>query len=405
MNLKTPRYALAQDEKTITVRIDMRGTHAENARVVARDKTFGCVAEPFYLPLSFPILIEDIDAQFPAAGEVVVPLVKRSAGLCDLNAVRAQLLSDAEMEEINRDAISDTQGKYHVGLLSYYKRIPSAMLPRYAENGTLPYLEIPDPENYTPLARNDLAERAECDKWDEGMFLDATIDPEDEVAGMLSSTPKMLRHPDQDVKIEDRGHSPDAARAKAFLCELLFAFAYEARTSYDDPTPESAWTICKLCRSLACFTESQIVHQADTPYVLRSSYRRALTFPLYRSWTLCERIRHDVAECLSGPRPRAFVCKMLDDIDAIFALAPGGTGTPEIVEVVLSALWELWMVPLRTWLTHTTDDELRDLGRGVHAAQSSLSYKEFVGTPGNWCIFALECAAAEALATGEGTYV
>lgn len=405
MYLETPRYTLAQDEKIITVRIDMRGARAENVRVVARDKTFGCVAEPLYLPLSFPILVEDLDAQFPAVDEVAVPLVKRSAGLCDLRAVRPQLLSDAEMEELNRDAASDTQGTYTVGLLSYYKRIPSAMLPRYAETGALPYLEIADPENYAPLARKDLAERTECDKWDEGMFLDSTIDPENDVAAMLPGMPKMLRHPDQDVKIDGSGQGPDSARAKAFLCELLFAFAYEARVSQDDPTPESAWTICKLCRSLVCFTEARISSHADTPYVLRSSYRRALTFPLYRSWTLCEQIRHDVAACLSGPRPRAFVSKMLDDIDAIFALAPGGTGTPEIVEAVLSALWELWMVPLRTWLAHTTDDELRDLGRGVHAAQSSLVFKEFVGTPGNWCIFALECAAAEAVATGEGAYV
>ena len=363
--------------------------------------------------LSLPVAVEELESEIPLGdgSEVSVRLVKRVAGECDLSAVRPQILSDAEIEQLNRDADRDTQGRYSVGLLAYYRRIPSTMLRGYAASGALPFLEIADPENYAPPTRLQRAEQGECDKWDEGMFLcvpadsDATIDVDGEIAAMLRSTPKMLSHPAtfEQPKCDDR--LPDDARAKAFLLEIVFAFAYEARASYDDPTPESAWTICKLCRSLVCSTEAQVTADVDVLRVLRASYRRALTFPLYRSWALCERIRHDVADCLTGPHPKAFLYKLLADIDAIFALAPSSSGVPEVVEAVLGALWELWLAPLHAWIGRTDDDTLRALGEAVRAYHSSVALKEHVGTPGDWDIYGLEAAAADAVESGEGGYV
>jgi protein SHQ1 len=47
----------------------------------------------------------------------------------------------------------------------------------------------------------------------------------------------------------------------------------------------------------------------------RASYRRALAFPLYRNWELCEHVRADVAEILAGGR--RLVCRVLLEIRSI----------------------------------------------------------------------------------------
>lgn len=93
------------------------------------------------------------------------------------------------------------------------------------------------------------------------------------------------------------------------LITLLFAYTYDKRTTMHDPTPESAWTICSLvpafsaldpppytsatsnttgaCQSL--FTNEELIS------TLATSYRRSLSFPLYRSFQLSEACRRDTA--------------------------------------------------------------------------------------------------------------
>jgi len=64
-----------------------------------------------------------------------------------------------------------------------------------------------------------------------------------------------------------------------------------------DPSPESAWTISVL---IPAFTALDISVATTLDEVMRTSYRRARAFPLYRSWKLCERCRLDVADILGG---------------------------------------------------------------------------------------------------------
>ncbi|KIM49444.1 hypothetical protein M413DRAFT_108537 [Hebeloma cylindrosporum] len=88
------------------------------------------------------------------------------------------------------------------------------------------------------------------------------------------------------------------------LITLLFSYMYDSRTSQHDPTSESAWTICNLTPSFTaldppissyytggCHTFSE----DELQETLVPSYRRSLTFPLYRSFALSEKCREDVA--------------------------------------------------------------------------------------------------------------
>jgi len=206
----------------------------------------------------------------------------------------------------------------------------------------------------------------------------------------------------------------ETERALALLLQVLFAYAYEVRASYSDPTPESAWTVCKLCRALVCFADplptSDKLDTSGMHELLRAFYRRALTYPLYRAWAMCECVRHDVAALLRGETPQAAALVMLDRLDSMFSLATTGTGAVETTEAVLFVIWDMWLAPLRSWLLHTNvDDTLRALGAQLEASLSSDAdqrrFKDEVGTPGEWDLEALEHAGREAALTGEGGFV
>jgi len=118
------------------------------------------------------------------------------------------------------------------------------------------------------------------------------------------------------------------------LLTLLFAYAYDARTTQHDPTPESAWTIAALTPAFSALDPPPYSHPSPpTQRPTRSdsesdfdsgelaetfipSYRRAIAFPLYRSWALADACRKDVAQfLLRGTRN---VLRCLLELRAIF---------------------------------------------------------------------------------------
>ena len=85
-------------------------------------------------------------------------------------------------------------------------------------------------------------------------------------------------------------------------------FRSESRATQLDPTPESAWTICTLTPAFSALDPpSSETYVEGVPYtftqeMLRAamvpSYRRSLTFPLYRSFAFAESCRQDSAKLL-----------------------------------------------------------------------------------------------------------
>lgn len=228
---------------------------------------------------------------------------------------------------------------------------------------------------------------------------DATVDPDGLVQGVLAYK---LAAPSAAPPSQSAA-DVDSARAETLLVQVLFAYAYEMRASYGDATPESAWTICKLCRSLVCFTEPD----SDVYQTLRALYRRALTQPLYRSWAVCERVRGDVADLLGGPDAVSHALGAISQIDAIFSLATTGSGNPDAIECVLRILWDLWLAPLRAWLGVPGRDLQPLSARVRHVCappRDEYAFMQDVGEPGSWDLPALEVAAKEAVAEGGGGF-
>ncbi|KAJ8597874.1 SHQ1-domain-containing protein [Rhizopogon salebrosus TDB-379] len=100
------------------------------------------------------------------------------------------------------------------------------------------------------------------------------------------------------------------------LLTLLFAYAYDRRTTQRDPTPESAWTICSLVPAFSALDPPPYGTAEDVPLsiptseltdddlasALTPSYRRSLAFPLYRSFAMADACRKDVAALLAKGR-------------------------------------------------------------------------------------------------------
>ncbi|KAI0637170.1 SHQ1-domain-containing protein [Trametes polyzona] len=147
------------------------------------------------------------------------------------------------------------------------------------------------------------------------------------------------------------------------LLTLLFAYAYETRTTQHDPTPESAWTLASLTPAFSAldpppyghrtpsnpsaFTEAELV---DT---FTASYRRSLAFPLYRSFALAEACRADVAALLS--RGKRVVARCLLEMKDIL--------DHHDVYYVYS---KIWVDDFCVWiLAYASDDVLKTLGDAV----------------------------------------
>lgn len=106
-------------------------------------------------------------------------------------------------------------------------------------------------------------------------------------------------------------------------------------------------------------------------------YRRALAFPLYRSFALCQRVQKDVAQLLArGTRAvtRRLLAtkKVLDNHDVYYVYS------------------KIWVDDFCAWITrHTPDAALKELGSQV---DSTRIFKADIG----WDLQQLEQAAQEA---------
>ena len=87
------------------------------------------------------------------------------------------------------------------------------------------------------------------------------------------------------------------------LVDLVFAYAYDHRTTGGEPTVESAWTIAKLSATLSWFCGWTSLHK-----VMLACLRRALVYPLYRHWRLALLALQDTYQILTLGRRAILKC-------------------------------------------------------------------------------------------------
>lgn len=98
------------------------------------------------------------------------------------------------------------------------------------------------------------------------------------------------------------------------LIPIIFAYCYDARTTMDDHTSESAWTVGKLAMNISCLDSSTTT---TIPGLKISCVRRALAYPLYRNYELSLKCWNDMYYIFRGGK-RALL-KALLDVNHLFA--------------------------------------------------------------------------------------
>ncbi|KAN0034321.1 hypothetical protein ACTFIV_000818 [Dictyostelium citrinum] len=75
------------------------------------------------------------------------------------------------------------------------------------------------------------------------------------------------------------------------LVDIIYSYAYNERVNMGYENIESAWNICKLSGTLSCLDSFY-----NLSSVIECCFKRSLTFPLYRSWLLSERVLRDTKQ-------------------------------------------------------------------------------------------------------------
>lgn len=88
------------------------------------------------------------------------------------------------------------------------------------------------------------------------------------------------------------------------LLDLLLAFVYDYRMTSGDPTVESCWTVTILSPSLSWLEtyRGENKNNHTVAAVIRTFFRRSLTYPYLRMWTLTQKCVDDVKQIVSGGR-------------------------------------------------------------------------------------------------------
>ncbi|KIK59704.1 hypothetical protein GYMLUDRAFT_74145 [Collybiopsis luxurians FD-317 M1] len=242
-------------------------------------------------------------------------------------------------------------------------------------------------EKLTVLERRQRRIEHEDDKWDEEHYMADFVD--DSYIQELNhwthphvSDSVSFTYTDKEntimLNLPRKEYIPTAAQTHGLyltLVTLLFAYAYDARTTQHDPTPESAWTICSLTPCLSALdpppygSEVKLsmpeLSVAEVSASFVPSYRRSLAFPLYRSFSLAEKCREDVAHIMLKGKRSIFRCllEMKDILDH---------------HEVYYIYSKIWLDDFCVWTqAYASDDTLTRLGNMVkHAivAKDSLGW-------------------------------
>uniref|UniRef100_A0A7S3G5P2 CS domain-containing protein n=1 Tax=Palpitomonas bilix TaxID=652834 RepID=A0A7S3G5P2_9EUKA len=195
-------------------------------------------------------------------------------------------------------------------------------------------LDLHQPDTTKEGEREELQIRREVEDFDCDHYLSDRVFNEDEVKRLVSwkaeweTAPSGVEYQFTKEEFDLLKDLPkkeyliqDPRSVYAGLIDLLFAYAYDRRTSEGEGTCESDWTFAKLSSTLSWLRNFASIEQA-----LSACYRRSLCYPLYRHFALAEKVQADVMCILRRGRAYTVHClltmkKVLDMSDRKYLLS------------------------------------------------------------------------------------
>ncbi|XP_075986738.1 protein SHQ1 homolog [Anticarsia gemmatalis] len=328
----TPRFKLTQDDGHVYINVHAPYTNIGDTEIDVEGENFLFVSSPYFLRLRLPGKIVDNDSSKGSyicdSGDFNLTFDKEVPGehFENLDMITS-LLAPRDIPDMNPDLVemleedgitldtendNDTGNKYTFGFAN-------KITTEFSNIGTeFPQIfELRVPENVTIEERHTMRIKHENDKFSSDHYLADLYDTE-----LLEPYLNATVYPNgQNVDSEIEFTEAEVGVLKELpnkhylltkteykqvlygLVDILYGYCYDKRTTLNESTVESSWTINKLSSTLSWFCTFN-----DTRQVLIACYRRALIHPIFRNFHLCTKVKNDLVKLFQKGKKSIIKC-------------------------------------------------------------------------------------------------
>lgn len=338
----TPRFKLTQDGNHIYINVHAPYTNIGDTEIDVDGENFLFVSSPYFLRLRLPGRIVDNDSSKGSyicdSGDFNLTFDKETPGehfenldmitsllaprdIPDLNPNLVEMLEeDGITLEHENDVDDDDSNNFSYGFAN-------KITTEFANIGVeFPQIfELKVPENVSIEDRHIKRMQHEDDKFSSDHYLADFYDAEllapylTAVASWDSpSFNKEIEFSEDEVgvlkELPNKHYLLTKSEYKQVLyglVDIMYAYCYDKRTTSNESTVESSWTINKLSSTLCWFCTFH-----DMQQVLIACYRRALIHPIFRNYDLCNKVKNDLISLLK--KGKKYVIKCMIEIHQMF---------------------------------------------------------------------------------------
>ncbi|KAJ2950299.1 hypothetical protein O0L34_g11665 [Tuta absoluta] len=337
----TPRFKLSQDENRVYITVHAPYTNISDTEVDVDGENFLFVSSPYFLRLRLPGRIVEnekskgsyvcdsgdfnltFDKETPGEHFENLDMITSLLAPRDIPNINPNLVEVLEEDGITIENDKNEDDKSNKYTFGFANKISTEFQDIGSEFPQI--FELKVPENVALEERHVLRIEHEDEKFSSDHYLadlyeDELIDP------YLQAKPHWERSdfnkdaeftedelcilkelPNKHYLLSQNEHK----QVLFGLVDILFGYCYDKRTTLNESTVESSWTINKLSSTLSWFCIFK-----DMKQVLVACYRRALIYPIFRNFELCAKVKGDVVSLLK--KGKKFVVKCMIDIHQMF---------------------------------------------------------------------------------------
>ncbi|GMT24086.1 hypothetical protein PFISCL1PPCAC_15383 [Pristionchus fissidentatus] len=398
----TPTFSITQDSNYLTITIEAKFANVAETEIEYSELDFVFSSSPYFLRLHLPSRVIDNEtgtAKYDSdngAFTVTVPKARKGEyfeGLDmitqllrpqqkgtaramveeiegegereegeeeeeedELDTVGNELLVDQSQHEGKEESVVDEESREYGYGFGWRRR--GVLLRLKDEIGKL--IDLEDAENTKIEERKIMSALRDRRNFNGEHYVADTFDSDE----MLEEILKWKMDERSEITQEDRERLKDLPNKKLpvlssddlyavslSLLDILFSCAYDQRINMGDISVESSWTFIRLSPSLSSLTRWRNGKEA-----VQAAARRAVTYPLYRTWNLVEKVMEDLKEIIKRGRPS--IVHALCTIHS--QLAVGGDFRYLLNELILTDLL-LWVQSVDKSVLERLEKELEEI--------------------------------------------
>lgn len=337
----TPRFKLSQDENHVFVTVHAPYTNIGETEIDVEGENFLFVSSPYFLRLRLPGKIVENETSKGSyvsdSGDFNLTFDKETPGehFENLDMITS-LLAPRDIPNINPDLVQvleedgiaiEENGATECNENKYMYGFANKISSQFNDIGSeFPQIfELRVPEQVSVEERNNLRIQTENDKFSSDHYLADFFDEEllepyltAKLSWDSADFNRDADFTDDEVAILKEIPNKHFLLSKSEykevlygLVDILYGFCYDKRTTLNESTVESSWTINKLSSTLSWFCAFK-----DLKSVLVACCRRALIYPIFRNFDLCNKVKGDVVSLLR--KGKKYIIKCMIEIHQMF---------------------------------------------------------------------------------------